>query len=180
MKPSPSPAETELRGSAAAAGNTSGPPRAGRPEAAAAIWGRRGESATGEETASVAHHRRQGVIQALVGGAVGTVIFFFWHPAIAYLAWSLSALTLVAALLSPEGAYAAIGRGIAWLSRGVGRVLGYVLLVPLFFLFFTLFGRLFRGGRKDRLERWFDRDTSSYWKPRPDGDRTLADYERQF
>lgn len=181
VKPSSSTADPQVHPSAAeATGNSSGPPRAGRPEAAAAIWDWRGERAAGDQAGSAAHHRRQGVIQALVGAAVGMAIFLFWRPGIAYLVWTISTLTLLAALLSPEGVYAAIGRGIAGLSRWVGRLLGYVLLVPLFFLFFTLFGWLFRGGRKDRLERWFDRETASYWKPRQDGDRTLADYERQF
>lgn len=179
----PSRAVTGSADPAAAApapGNSSGPPRPGRPEASAAVWDWRGERSPVAAEDPAARHRRHGVIQALVGALIGTLVFFFWHPWIAYLAWSLSAVTLAAALLSPQRAYAAIGRGVAAFSRGVGRVLGYVLLVPLFFLFFTLFGRLFRRGRRDRLERFFEPGAASYWKRRRDGRRTLADYERQF
>jgi hypothetical protein len=162
-----------------ALGSSSGAPRPGRPEAAAAIWRWRevgGEGDRGE----AARQRRRGVIQALVGAVAGVAVFFFWRREAAFVVWAVSAVTLALALASPLGAYAALGRGLARFSHWVGRALAWVLFVPVFFLFFTLFGRLLRSGRRDRLERWFDRRAPSYWKQRPDGERTLADYRRQF
>ena len=66
------------------------------------------------------------------------------------------------------------------LSLQVGRLLGMVLLVPLFYGFFMVYGLLFRGGRRDKLERYFDKDVESYWKIRNDKKRDLRFYERQF
>lgn len=160
-------------------GSSSGAPRCGRPEAAAAIWRWRQEGGGGD-AAEAARQRRRGVIQAAVGVVAGAAVFFFWRREAAYVVWAVSAVTLALALVSPLGAFAALGRGLARFSHWVGRALAWVLFVPVFFLFFTLFGRLLRSGRRDRLERWFDRGAASYWQRRPDGDRTLADYRRQF
>jgi hypothetical protein len=99
---------------------------------------------------------------------------------LAYVAWGISALILLLALISPAGAYAALGRGLEAFGRLVGRVLAVVLLTPVFFLFFTLFGRLFRTGRRDRLERWFDAAAPSYWHRRDDPPRSAASYEKAF
>jgi hypothetical protein len=48
----------------------------------------------------------------------------------------------------------------------VGRLLTWVLLVPLFYAFFLPFGALLRRGRSDRLARRFDAGATSYWEPR--------------
>ena len=79
-----------------------------------------------------------------------------------------------------DGVYAAIGRGLALLGHGIGRLLAIVLLTPLFWLVFVPFGRLLRGGRRDKLERWFDVAAPSYWHRREGRPRTKRSYERAF
>lgn len=124
--------------------------------------------------------RREGAIRALAGGAIGGALFYFGAPLLARVAWAGSALVLLAALVSPEGLYAAIGRGLARVGQGIGRLLAVLLLTPVYFLFFVPFGRLLRTGRRDRLERWFDPAAATYWRRRGDAPRTASSYERAF
>jgi hypothetical protein len=154
--------------------------RPGRPQAAAAVWDWRGERPPGQAAPTAWHLRREGLIRALAGAALGAAAFLFWHRTPAYVVWAVSALTLFLALTSPAGAYAALGRGLAAFGRLVGRVLAVVLLTPVFLLFFLPFRLLLRSGRRDRLERFFDREAPTYWKRRQDPERTRAFYERQF
>lgn len=153
--------------------------RPGRPEAAAAIWRWKGAAAPAASLKAAAL-RREGVIRALVGAVVGGVLFALGLHRLAYVAWGISTLILLAALVSPAGAYAAIGRGLQAFGRLVGRVLAVLLLTPVFFLFFLPFGRLLRGGRRDRLERWFDRAAPTYWRRRDDAPRTAGSYGKAF
>ncbi len=154
-------------------------PRPGRPEAAAAIW--RWREGQGQATGTApAVLRREGALRALIGSLVGGALFVFGQASLAFVAWSVSALVLLAALASPAGAYAAIGRGLEAFGRLVGRLLAVLLLTPVFFLFFVPFGLLFRRGRRDRLERWFDRAAPSYWHCREAVPRTRESYEKAF
>ncbi len=154
------------------------PPRPGRPEAAAAIWRWKAEPlAAGRELTKL---RREGAVRALVGLLAGKALQVLGFEHLAYVAWGISALILLLALVSPAGAYAALGRGLEAFGRLVGRALAVVLLTPVFFLFFLPFGRLFRGGRRDRLERWFDAAAPTYWRRRDDPPRSAASYEKAF
>lgn len=124
--------------------------------------------------------RRAGVIQALVGAAVGGALFCFGAVFLARVAWGGAGLVGLAALISPAVLYAAIGRSLRLLGRGIGRLLAILLLTPVFLLFFVPFGRLLRAGRRDRLERWFDPSAPTYWHRRDDAPRTKSSYEKAF
>lgn len=157
--------------------------RAGSPAAAAAVW--RWRDASPAFALAAARERRrtlrwQGVLRALVGAAVGGVLFYLGATILARVAWAGAGVVLLAALASPDGAYAAIGRGLARLGHGIGRLLAIVLLTPVYWIFFVPFGRLLRSGRRDRLERWFDATAPTYWHRRTDALRTKASYERAF
>ena len=155
--------------------------RPGGPRAAAVSWRWREAADAGAlRAARQKALRREGVVRALVGGVVGGALLYFGAPILARVAWAGAGLVLVAALVSPDGLYAAIGRGLALLGHGIGRFLAIVLLTPVFFLFFLPFGRLLRAGRRDRLERWFDRSAPTYWHRRPAAPRTKSSYERAF
>ncbi len=71
---------------------------------------------------------------------------------------------LLSLLLSPTGLYAALQRLFAATGRAAGRITTWLVMVPLFYLFFLPFGRLLRRGRRDRLKRSFDRAAGSYWR----------------
>jgi hypothetical protein len=151
----------------------------GRPEAAAAAWDRRRGEASPQAGEPPPRLRRRALVEAAVGAAAGALLYL-WRPAVAGVAWSLAALVLAAALASPTLVYAGFRRAVAWLGHAVGQLLTVVLLVPVFLGFFALGGGLFRRGRRNRMERRFDRAAPTYWKRRPEGERTLADYERMF
>jgi hypothetical protein len=157
--------------------------RSGSPSAAAAIWRWRDASpaiALAAARDRVRALRREGVVRALVGAALGGALFIFGAVILARVAWVGAGVVLLAALASPDGLYSAIGRGLALLGHGIGRLLAIVLLTPVYWLFFVPFGRLLRAGRRDRLERWFDATAPSYWHRRTDAARTKASYERAF
>jgi len=65
------------------------------------------------------------------------------------------------------------------LGRGVGIVVGWVLLIPLYLLFFWPF-RLLRGRSRDPLRRARLPETSTYWSKRPDQGSENGNYARQF
>lgn len=150
-----------------------------RPEAALVAWPWQAQSAVINPAIRVSALRREGVLRGAIGLIIGTALYF-WKPPLAYVAWSLSGVVLFAALVSPGGFYAAIGRGLARFGEWVGRFLAVVLLTPVFFLFFLPFGRLTRWGKRDKLERWFDRAAPSYWHRRNDPPRDRAFYEKAF
>jgi hypothetical protein len=158
------------------------PPRTGDPRAADAIWNwrdARGGQA-GHAPDAAAHAQREGTIRAIVGAVIGVVIFLFWHRPLAWVVWSIAALTFGAAVLSPVGIYRWIQVGVNRLAEWVSSILTWLVLPIFFFVFCFPFGAVARRGRNDRLERWFDRGLPSYWKRRKDHDRNAAFYERQF
>ena len=73
-------------------------------------------------------------------------------------------MSVVSVLVSPNGLYLGIERLFDLLGRLLGRGMTWLLLVPIFFLFFLPFGALLRRGRRDRLKRWFDPEADSYWE----------------
>jgi hypothetical protein len=148
----------------------------GSEQAARRVWQ---QNRSAETPPSAAPVRKRAAIQAAVGLAAGVVLFYLGHPILAYIAGSIAGIVLLTALVSPHGLHAQIHRGIEWIGIAIGKLLTWVLLAPFFFLFFTLFGRLARRGRRDKLERWLDRSAASYWQQR-DAQPALADYERQF
>jgi hypothetical protein len=151
----------------------------GRPEAGAAIWDwqARSQASDSEERRRAPLH---GALQAAVGGAIGALIYLLWSRTLGAVVWTIAALTLATALSSPLRAYAAIRRAVGLLATAVGVGMGWLLLTPLYFLFFVPFGLLFRSGRRDRLERWFDPHSPTYWKRRRVETLSASDYERQF
>lgn len=142
----------------------SDPVTRGRPEAAAAIWQWRDRESAAH--ARIAKLRRSGMLRALVAAIAAAVLYAFERPVIASIAIGLGSLTLVLALVSPGGAYAALERGVDRVGALIGAILTWVLLTPVFFLFFVPFGMLMRRGARDRLRRRFERDRATYWKAR--------------
>jgi hypothetical protein len=114
--------------------------------------------------ASAASVRLRGSLQALPGFAVAAAFYLFWSKAAAAIASALTALVLVCALASPLGLYALVRRLFDAMGRTAGRVMTWVVMVPIFYLFFLPFGKLLRRGRRDRLHRSFDRGAETYWE----------------
>lgn len=134
----------------------------GRPEASAAIWSWREREASRAHEATRA--RRGGLLRAVVGFVIGGAFYVFGAHHVAYVAASLSGLVALLALLSPLGLYRKLDDLAGWSGQLVGTILSWVLLTPVFVLFFVPYGLLFRRGSRDRLERRLDGGLPSYWK----------------
>jgi hypothetical protein len=154
-------------------------PIAGRAEAAAEIWDwRRAKDARRDEAAEARRSRLRGAVQALVAASAGAILLFFSLRWPAFLAFALAGVLGLSAIVASRSLHVAIERGLQALGRGTGTLLGWVLLVPVFYLFFAPFGRLLRRGRRDRLQRRFDPDAESYWEPHR-GMRVASDSHRR-
>ncbi len=155
--------------------------RAGKTEAALAVWNWRVSTSSPSRSAQAGRNRKEGAIRALVGGVAASVVWFvFHHQIMATVIGSLALMTLLTSLLSPLGIYARIQTAIDALARFIGEVMSWLLL-PLFFFGFCLpFGWTQRRGRRDKMERWFETGAPTYWKERDDEPRNRAYYERQF
>ena len=152
--------------------------RHGKPEAAALVWGLTHEAQPRKTLAEQTRDaRKRGCFQALGAGFFSGVFFYVGWNLPGMIAGGISAFTLFAALFSPTGLFAGIERIINWTAQKVGIAASWILLVPLFYLFFLPFGKLFRRGAKDRLKRSFDTEADSYWNVR---DEAGHDHERQF
>jgi len=135
------------------------------PKASAVIWRWRDAEAESESKPSAASVRLRGSLQALPGYAVGVAFYLFWSKTAAAIAFALSTVVLFCALVSPHGLYALVRRLFDATGRVVGRAMTWIVMVPIFYLFFLPFGKLLRRGRRDRLHRYFDAGAETYWEP---------------
>lgn len=130
----------------------------------------------GDATAAA---RRSGVLRGAVGLLAGGIFFAFGHATLAAVAGGIGGLTVVLALASPLGAYAAVDRLFGAFGALTGRVVTVLVMLPIFGLFFVPFGLLFRRGARDPMLRSIESATPSYWRTRDDalgGDRHDAQY----
>jgi hypothetical protein len=153
--------------------------RAGRPEAAAKIWNWREPDVEAPRESS-GRTRVLGSLQALGTAALGALLFVYWSRIIGALVLSLSGVVFASALISPNGLYLGIRRGFGALARLTGRAMTWILMVPVFYLIFLPFGLLFRRGRRDRLKRYFEADSASYWDPHEGPTASSRRYDRQY
>jgi hypothetical protein len=126
--------------------------------------------------------RRAALTQAGVTAAVGAVLRFgFGHHLFPLVLWGIAILVLFLGLFLPR-AYRpvhAFGRG---LGRVVGKILLYVLLVPFYYLFFTPVALLLRLQKRDPLHRSFRDPRHTYWiarGPRERGENASRQFLRE-
>lgn len=153
--------------------------QAGRPQAAAAIWSWRPAPPARPATAPV---RLRGGLQAAVGLAVAGALAWFGYRTPAAIVATVASTIGLAALLSPLGLFAAIEHAFAALGGWIGKALTWLLLPVVFYLFFVPFGALFRRGRRDAMQRFFDAEAETYWTSREAraSHTASASHERQY
>ena len=133
----------------------------GRPEAAAPFAVPADPVALAREHARTL--RKSGVLRATIAFVVASIFFVFGRALPGALVSVLGGVTLVLALASPGRGYAALARGVDHVGELVGSALAWLLLAPVFFLFFAPFRLLFRRGGRDPLARGLDRSAKTYW-----------------
>jgi hypothetical protein len=122
--------------------------------------------------------RRAGVLRGLVALCAAGMLFFFGRWLASSVAVAVGALTLVLATTSPTKAYVALMRSVERIGERIGMLLAWLLLTPVFFLFFVPFGLLTRRGRGDRMGRRFDRAAETYWTTR--SEKSEAERRREL
>lgn len=121
---------------------------------------------------------RQACIGLVIGFCVAAFLYFKKdHVIMALIVMSISVSVATCAFFIPS-AHQAIQKFFAWLAYWVGQLLAYILLVPLFYLFFvpTRIVRELLGKDPLRLKR--TGKESTYWEPRSKVE--LSQYRRQF
>ena len=153
--------------------------RPGRPEASAAIWRWQERASQSKQPPAMGRSlRASGLVRAAIGIAIGAAFFFLWSKVVAYIAFAVAGSTGMCALVSPNGAYAAIERAMGRFAGLVGQVMTVLLMTPLFYLFFLPFGLMFRRGKRDSMKRFYDSSVETYWTERNDDD--TGSRTRQF
>jgi hypothetical protein len=154
--------------------------RSGRAEAALVIWNWRDPQPQGPALPSASRARVQGSFQAAIVAAIGGLLLWLGVRIVASVMLGAAAIVLLAALTSPRGLYPVLDRMARAIGRRIGRALTWLLLVPLFYLFFLPFGLLFRRGRGDRLKRYFDTQAPTYWEPVEGPTAASSSHETQW
>ena len=131
----------------------------------AAVW--RWKERDGDATvARQTDTRKPGVIQFCIAVAIG-LLMLFWlkHLVIAVVIFSIASTMLALALFMPP-AFRAVERGFLWLAHWVGRGMTWLVLVPFYFLTFTV-GRIFiLVTKRDPLNRECPSGETTYWQKR--------------
>jgi hypothetical protein len=154
--------------------------RAGRPEAAAAIW-RWGEAADpASRGPSAASLRLRGSLQALLGIAIGAALWTFVSTLAGVIVTCTAGGIGIAALASPCGLFAWIERGFSRLGELLGSGMTAILMPLVFYLIFLPLGISFRRGRRDAMRRFFDPQAPSYWSLREGARAGSRSRRRQY
>jgi hypothetical protein len=151
--------------------------RAGRPEAAAAIWWLEERI---EPTVSGGRVRLRGALQAAAGLAVGAAVFLYLSQTAGTIIGCIASVVGLAALVSPHGLFAAFERATAALGQVIGRSVTWLLMFLIFYGIFVPFHLLFRRGQRDAMRRFYEPDAETYWESRELGRSASGLRERQF
>ena len=158
-----------------------GPAPRSRPAAESVSWSWRGREQA-EREAVDAHRaalRKKGVLQGVIGLAIAGGLYGLGHQTLATVAASLATLTMLLAIVSPTGAFAGLETLLGKLGSVIGAIVTWLVMLPIFLLFFVPFGLIFRRGTSDKMQRVLDPSAKSYWRHRDDalgGERHLSQF----
>src|SRR6185437_3836135 len=111
------------------------------------------------------------VVKLCVGGAVGALFYVSQRPTAAYIVWGIAGAVGLASIASPA-ARKAIDGALARFGRGVGTVVGAVVLTITYVLVVTPARYVRRAFGADDLHLR-DARRPSYWLPCDDPDRKV-------
>lgn len=146
-------------------------------EASRVIWNWRDKS-EGKKGSRARRNRIHGLLQALAALGVSAAFFYFKHPIPGSIVLTVGLFLLLASQISPEGLYFRVQKGGALLGHWVGILVAFLLLIPVYWLFFAPFRLLFRRGANNKMHPQPNPRAGSYWMAR----ELVApeQYERQF
>lgn len=144
------------------------------------VWDWRRAEAAAAAPPDPAGIRRRALARGLVGGLVAGLVFVAFSQHLAGVIATIAGLSSAAGVLSPTRAYAAIEKAIGAFAFGVGAVLTWVMLVPMYYFVFAPFGVLGRRRERARLYGGADPEVGTYWIERVVEKREREAYLRQF
>jgi len=152
------------RNSAMSTENTGSAFRQG--EVTAAIWPWCRAAANRDPKAAVQALRRKAVIQAVVAGVIGALLFFLLkHRLAGWIVWGVAAFVLLSGLFAPP-VFQAVDRFMKRFGQAFGTGLTYLLLVPFFYLVFMPGHFIMQLLAKDPLQLRAAPDRDSFWSVR--------------
>ena len=107
------------------------------------------------------------------------LIAWLWGASMEFVLWlGLSGLLIALLGLSYPPALRPLFIGLSFVTVPIGMLLGELILLTIFVVFFAPLAVLFRIMRRDALQLRMERDCTSYWQPKkqPPG---AASYFRQ-
>ncbi|MEM7480669.1 MAG: hypothetical protein AAF481_05810 [Acidobacteriota bacterium] len=140
---------------------------------------RHSEQTAADSRQAASRARREGLIRALIGFTIAALLYL-WKPTLGMVAGGLTAFILLLALVAPLTAYRALTQGLAVFALWVARLVTWVLMTGLYFLFVTPAGWLLRAFGRLRLTFGAEAERTSYWEKSPEIEASLAPYRRQF
>ena len=118
------------------------------------------------------------VMTLLIAWVIGFTLYYFNHVTIAMVAFSISTFVFIASRFFPK-VYAAIELIFQKFSVLVGKSITWILLVPFFYVCFSI-GRIAQIlKKKDPMHRTLDPDATSYWQTCEERS-SVEEYKRQF
>gem|GEM_PF-4487259 len=137
------------------------------------------KSTQDDKSGGVANRKRLiALFQLIIGASIGFAIFHYWSQTLAYVVWGIAGTTGLVAFISPLGAYRYIEKAVGGLGWLLGTIMGVLLLVPLYFLFFAPIRLFSRGGKKNAI--FAKPQTDSFWVTREVNTESRSTYETQY
>jgi ABC-type uncharacterized transport system permease subunit len=139
-------------------------------------WRTGGVTASANKSMSPAS---KAAIQAVIMGLIGFLLYHFvGHRVMGVVVWGLAVIVLISGLFIPP-AFQAIERFGARLGVWVGTGLTWGLLVPFYYITFSIGHFFLKLKGKDLMCREFPSREPTYWTPRTPV-RNLEQYGKQF
>ena len=116
---------------------------------------------------------------AVLLSGFGALSFYKGHPETATVLWSIAGGVLLLGLPVPK-LIMPVYIGWMHIAHAIGWFNTRLLLTILFYLILTPIALVMKVLMKDQLDRKFDGQAETYWKPHRKRENPTASYERQF
>jgi hypothetical protein len=141
--------------------------RPGRPEAAALCFDWQSSGAVAEESGTEAMAaRKRGIKQVAITASLAALLYFFFSEHVGTIVAGVAGVLLVSSMLFPLSVYAWIESTVGWIATTLQKAVTWLLMLVIFGVIFAPFGYLFRRGKHDKLKRWMEPESDSYWNDR--------------
>jgi hypothetical protein len=120
------------------------------------------------------------MVQGCAALAAAALLYGVFHqPVMAAIAAGMGTLTLVTGVCMPR-AYTRLDQAVRWLARGLGIVVAWCALAPLYIIGFSIARAGLAVAGRDPLTRAARGAASTAWHTRPRVQRAPASYQQLY